>query len=38
MFNLDAVVDFLRWFMGIDADEPQPLYIPIDEEERRRDL
>ncbi len=38
MFNLDVLVDFLRWLTGSDAHEPQPIYIPIEKEERRNDL
>ncbi len=36
MLNLELMVEFFRWLMGIEPQEPQPLYIPI-EEERRED-
>lgn len=36
MFNREAFIAFFEWLFGIEANQPQPLYIPI-EEERRRD-
>lgn len=34
MLNLDAVVEFFEWLLGIEHEEPQPLYIPIEEDRR----
>lgn len=36
MFNLDALLDYFRQFFGFQHQEPQPLYIPIEEEQPRR--
>lgn len=35
MFSLDDVLAFFRWLTGSDQDQLQPLYIPIEEEQKR---
>ncbi len=37
MLNLDVLIAFFQWLMGAERQEPQAMYIPIEEERRDND-